>query len=297
MVIRQFSKYINIILSMIFWAFSFVWVKEAYQSFGPVTTIFARLIISTVLLFSVLKITKKLKPIHKSDYKLFLLLALFEPFLYFMCESFGIKIVSSTLASVIISTTPIFSSIFAFLVLKERLTAISIIGIIISFTGVSILIFENGFQLSSPILGLLLMFGAVLSTIGYSLSLKKLASKYPPVNIIAYQNLIGIFMFLPIFLILEINTLSEIDFKINAALAILQLAIFASSIAFIFFAKSIKQLGVATTNMFINLIPVFTAIFAWWILNDKIDLQKVFGIATVITGLFISQIRIKKHGA
>ena len=294
MVIRQFSKYINIILSMIFWAFSFVWVKEAYQSFGPVTTIFARLIISTVLLFSVLKITKKLKPVQKSDYKLFLLLALFEPFLYFMCESFGIKIVSSTLASVIISTTPIFSSIFAFLVLKERLTLISIIGIIISMTGVAILIFEDGFQLSAPILGILLMFGAVLSTIGYSLSLKTLASKYPPVNIIAYQNLIGIFMFLPIFLIVEMNTLSEIDFKINAALAILQLAIFASSIAFIFFAKSIKQLGVATTNMFINLIPVFTAIFAWWILNDKIDLQKVFGIATVITGLFISQIRIKK---
>ncbi len=294
MVIRQFSKYINIILSMIFWAFSFVWVKEAYQSFGPVTTIFARLIISTILLFSVLKITKKLKPVQKSDYKLFLLLALFEPFLYFMCESFGIKIVSSTLASVIISTTPIFSSIFAFLVLKERLTLISIIGIIISMTGVAILIFEDGFQLSAPILGILLMFGAVLSTIGYSLSLKKLASKYPPVNIIAYQNLIGIFMFLPIFLIVEMNTLSEIDFKINAALAILQLAIFASSIAFIFFAKSIKQLGVATTNMFINLIPVFTAIFAWWILNDKIDLQKVFGIATVITGLFISQIRIKK---
>ena len=211
-----------------------------------------------------------------------------------MCESFGIKIVSSTLASVIISTTPIFSSIFAFLVLKERLTLISIIGIIISMTGVAILIFEDGFQLSAPILGILLMFGAVLSTIGYSLSLKTLASKYPPVNIIAYQNLIGIFMFLPIFLIVEMNTLSEIDFKINAALAILQLAIFASSIAFIFFAKSIKQLGVATTNMFINLIPVFTAIFAWWILNDKIDLQKVFGIATVITGLFISQIRIKK---
>ncbi|MCW3788043.1 DMT family transporter [Plebeiibacterium sediminum] len=297
MVARQFTKYLNIILAMIFWAFSFVWVKEAYQSFGPVTTIFARLIISTLLLFLVLKITKKLQPVHKSDYKLFLLLALFEPLLYFMCESFGLKLVSSTLASVIISTTPIFSSIFAFLVLKERLTIFSIIGIIISFSGVSILIFENGFQLSAPILGILLMFGSVLSTIGYSLSLKKLASKYPPVNIIAYQNLIGIFMFLPVFLLLELKTLSNIDFKLNAGLAILQLAIFASSIAFIFFAKSIKQLGVAKTNMFINLIPVFTAVFAWWILNDKIDAQKIFGIATVIIGLFISQIRIKKHEA
>ncbi len=294
---NNFSTYLNIIFSMIFWAFSFVWVKEAYESFGPVTTIFTRLLISSALLFILLKITRKLTPINKEDYKLFLLLALFEPFLYFMSESFGMKIVSSTLASVIISTTPIFSSIFAFLVLKERLSLISVLGIIISFLGVGIMIFEDGFKLSTPIFGIMLMFGAVLSTIGYSLALKKLASKYPPVSIIAYQNFIGIFMFLPVFLFVELKTLPEIHIKSNAVLAILQLAIFASSIAFILFTKAIKQLGVAKTNMFINLIPVFTAIFAWWILKDKIDMQKVIGIATVITGLFISQIRFKKHEA
>ncbi len=294
---RSLSTYLNIIFSMIFWALSFVWVKEAYESFGPITTIFSRLIISTALLFLFLKATKKLQIIHKEDYKLILALSFFEPFLYFMCESHGIKIVSSTLASVIISTTPIFASIFAFLFLKEKLNKISVIGIIISFLGVGILIFENGFKLEASIWGILLMFGAVLSTIGYSLALKKLAFKYSPVNIIAYQNFIGIFMFMPIFLLTEFKSLSTIDFKLNSLLAIIQLAIFASSVAFILYTKAIKQLGVAKSNMFINLIPVFTALFAWWILKDKIDIQKIIGIAIVITGLFISQIRIKKNEA
>jgi len=282
---------------MICWSFAFIWIKQAYESFGPITTIFIRLIISSILLFVFLKITKKLQPIKKEDYKLFFVLAFLEPFLYFMCESHGLKIVSSTLGSVIVSTTPIFASIVAFLFLKEKLTKLSILGIIISFGGVGILIFENGFHLEASISGILLMFGAVFSSVGYSLALKKLSTKYSPVNIITYQNIIGIFMFLPVFSLVEFKSLYHIEIKTNAVLAIIQLAIFGSSLAFVLYTKAIKQLGVAKSNMFINIIPVFTAILAWWILKDDINMQKVIGITIVITGLFISQIRIKKNEA
>ncbi len=292
---NNITTYLNIIFSMIFWAFSFVWIKVAYESFGPVTTIFLRLIISSVLLFAFLKLTRKHKPIAKKDYKLFLFLAFFEPFLYFMGESFGLLLVSSTLASVIISTIPLFSSVFAFLFFKEKLTWLSITGIIISFIGIGLLIFENGFVLTAPLLGIILMLLPVLATIGYSLILKKLAYKYSPVNIIAYQNLIGIVMFLPVFLIMEYKNIAETQIKTNAVLAIIQLAIFASSIAFILYTKAIKRLGVAKSNMFINLIPVFTALFAWWILGDQIDLQKAIAIIIVISGLFISQLKTKKY--
>lgn len=294
---NNISTYISIIVSMIFWAFSFVWVKEAYESFGPITTIFLRLIISATLLFLFLKLTKKLKRIDKEDYKLFLLLSFFEPFLYFMCESFGLKLISSTLASIIVSTVPIFSSVFAFLIFKERLTRINILGIFISFLGVGLLIFGDGLNFKASPLGVVLMFLAVLSTIGYSLSLKKLAHKYPPVNIIAYQNAIGIFMFLPVFLVLEAHTLKNIKINTNSIFALIQLAIFASSLAFIFFTKAIKTLGVAKSNMFVNLVPVFTAIFAWWILKEQIDLAKARAITIVIAGLFISQIKRKKYEA
>jgi drug/metabolite transporter (DMT)-like permease len=292
---NNITTYLNIIFSMIFWAFSFVWIKVAYESFGPVTTIFLRLIISSVLLFTFLKLTRRHKPIAKKDYKLFLFLAFFEPFLYFMGESFGLLFVSSTLASVIISTIPLFSSVFAFLFFKEKLTWLSITGIIISFLGIGLLIFENGFVLTAPLLGIALMLLPVFATIGYSLLLKKLAYKYSPVNIIAYQNLIGIVMFLPVFLMMEYKNISETQIKTNAVLAIIQLAIFASSIAFILYTKAIKKLGVAKSNMFINLIPVFTALFAWWILGDQIDLQKAIAIIIVISGLFISQLRRKKY--
>ncbi len=280
---------------MICWAFSFVWVKVAYESFGPITTVFLRLIISAVLLFVFLIISRRLTKIKKEDYKLILLLSFFEPFMYFMGESFGMQLVSSTLAAVIISTIPLFATLFAFLFLKERITPLAIIGMAISFFGVGTMIFENGFELKASLLGILLMFVAVLSTIGYSLTLKKVAEKYSPVNIIAYQNFVGIFMFLPFFMMWEYKEVQEATLTSNSWWAIIQLAVFASSLAFILFTKALKNLGVTKSNMFINLIPVFTAIFAWWLRGDVIDGQKAIGIVIVVSGLFVSQIKKKKQ--
>ena len=297
MVQNNRTSIVYIIVSMVFWAFSFVWVKIAYESFGPISTVFIRLIISSLILFAFLGLSRKLTKINRQDYKLIFLLSFFEPFLYFMGESFGIQLVSSTLAAVIISTIPLFASLFAFLFLKERITPLTIIGIAISFFGVGTMIFENGFELNASLLGILLMFLAVLSTIGYSLTLKKLADKYSPVNIIAYQNFIGIFMFAPFFFTWEYREVVQAEVTRESWLAILQLAIFASSLAFIFFTKALKYLGVAKSNMFINLIPVFTALFAWWLRGDVIDFQKAMGIVIVVTGLFVSQIRRKKNEA
>lgn len=293
MVKSNISAFVNTVLSMLFWAFSFVWVKEAYETFGPITTIFFRLIISSVLLLLFLKLINRLKPIEKQDYKSFLALAFFQPFLYFVSESYGLEMVSSTLAAVIVSTIPIFSSLFAFLFFKEKFSKLGVLGIILSFLGVGFLIFDKGFLLKAPILGVALMFVAVMSTIGYSLVLRKLVNKYSSVNIITYQNVIGIFMFLPLWLWLEADLFKTLEFKANSTMAIFELAIFASTIAFILYTKAIKTLGVSKTNMFINLIPVFTALFAWWVIDEALTMQKIIGISVVISGLFISQ--IKKH--
>jgi drug/metabolite transporter (DMT)-like permease len=81
---------------MIFWSFSFIWFKEANKIFPPITIVFVRLVISVVLLTSFLILTKNFMKIRKQDRKLFLILAVFEPFFYFLGESFGLTYVSAT---------------------------------------------------------------------------------------------------------------------------------------------------------------------------------------------------------
>ena len=286
--------YLAVVFAMVFWAFSFVWVKEVYVAYGPLTTVFFRLIIATLLMLIYGWISKRLLKIDKKDYRTFLLLAFFEPFLYFMGESFGLKYVSSTMGAIIIATIPLFSPIAASRFHGEKLSLRNFIGIILSFIGVGIVVFDDSLNFIASPLGIALEFLAVFSAIAYTVVLKDLSHKYNATTIITYQNFIGIFFFLPFWLIFESKTLMTTSFNLPAFIAILKLAIFASCLAFILYTYSLKNLGINNANIFINIIPVLTAVFAWYILNEPLTFRKMVGIAVVIAGLFIAQIRMKK---
>jgi len=287
--------YLAIIFAMIFWSFSFVWVKEVYVAYGPLTTVFIRLLIATSLLMIYGRITKKLVKIEKNDYRAFILLAFFEPFLYFMGESFGLQYVSSTMGAMIIATIPLFSPVAASKYYGEKLSVRNLIGIILSFLGVGIVVFDSSFNFIASPFGIALEFLAVFSAIAYTVVLKDLSHKYNPTSIITYQNFIGIFFFLPLWLIFESKTMFGTHFNLPAFIAILKLAIFASCIAFILYTYSIKNLGINDANMFINIIPVLTAVFAWYILDDALTFRKIVGICVVITGLFIAQVKMNRR--
>jgi len=290
---KKWIVYLAVIFAMIFWAFSFVWVKEVYVAYGPLTTVFIRLLIATSLLMIYGRITKKLIKIEKKDYRAFILLAFFEPFLYFMGESFGLQYVSSTMGAMIIATIPLFSPVAASKYYGEKLSVRNLIGIILSFIGVGIVVFDSSFNFIASPLGIALEFLAVFSAIAYTVVLKDLSYKYNPTTIITYQNFIGIFFFLPLWLIFESKTMLSTPFNLDAFIAILKLAIFASCIAFILYTYSIKNLGINDANMFINIIPVLTAVFAWYILDDALTVRKIVGIGVVITGLFVAQVKMK----
>lgn len=291
---KKWLVYLSLIFSMIFWAFSFVWVKEVYLIYGPLTTVFFRLVIASLLLLAFALLTGKLVKVERRDLSTFVLLSFFEPFLYFMGESFGLKFVSSTIGAIIVATIPLFSPIAASRFHGEKISARTFIGILLSFLGVSIVVLDSSFNLTASPLGIALEFLAVIAAIFYTVVLKKLAVKYSPTAIITYQNLLGIIYFLPFWLLFEYHDFTAIPFNFTAFAGILKLSVFASCIAFIFYAYSVKKLGINSVNIFINLIPVFTAILAWYILDDPLSLRKFVGIAVVITGLLAAQIKLKK---
>ncbi|MGD0343147.1 MAG: DMT family transporter, partial [Bacteroidales bacterium] len=75
---------------------------------------------------------------------------------------------------------------------------------------------------------------------------------------------------------------------------ILELSVFASCGAFILFAYSVKNMGISKANVFSNCIPVFTALFSFILMGERLTVQNITGIIVVITGLFLSQIHGNK---
>lgn len=285
--------YVLVFLSMLFWGLTFVWTSIVFDYYNPITTIFLRLLISTVLMFAGLKIFGYLEKINKSDYLLFMVSALFNPFLYFLGENYGVKYSSPTISAVVIAVIPVFTPILGYFALRERLTAINIIGMIVSFLGVLLILLKNDFSLSVQPLGVIALSVAVITAIIYSLLLKKLAGKYSAFFIIAVQNLIGLIYFLPLFLVFEWNEfiLVKPNFKLIASLV--QLAVFGSSLAFVFYTIGNRELGVSKTNFFTNLIPVITAVFSFFVLGEVFNMQKIVGIMVVILGVILSQLQGK----
>ncbi|MEA1973214.1 MAG: DMT family transporter [Candidatus Cloacimonadota bacterium] len=286
--LKKIKIIIFALLAMLFWGSSFVWFKEVYVYYKPVTVTVARLSISYFLLLIWAKSTNKYEIIKKEDLKSIMLLAFAEPFCYFIGESFGMQFVSPTLGAIIISTIPLITPFFAYFILKERITLWTIGGLILSFYGVIIIVSQNSIGEIS-FLGIGLMFFAVISGTLYGIFLKRVIDKYSAVTIVRYQNFFGFLYFLPLFLFIELDDFLAVPFSWQAIEPIFKLAIFGSTLAFILFTQVIRNIGLSIANLYANFIPVFTTIVAYFVLEEPITSRKLLGISIVISGLLLSQ--------
>jgi len=288
---KELLAYFTALGATFFWSFSFVWFKIAYLAYKPITVVLFRLVISVALIWIIAVLLKRLQKPTWKDFKLIIMMAFFEPFLYFLGESYGLLYVSPTVAAVIVTTIPLLSPIAAWYFFRERVNLKNIIGFVFSFVGVSLVVLNQSFRFDASPLGVGLEFIAVVAAIAYSIVLRKVVYRYNSLTIIAYQNLIGIILFLPIWLWVDFNDFIATSFHPQAFRAIVLLAVFASTLAFVFFTQSIRQLGVNRSNTFVNLIPVFVAVMSFFVLGESITFQKFIGIGIVIIGLFLAQIR------
>jgi drug/metabolite transporter (DMT)-like permease len=282
-----------LVLAMIFWSLSFIWVKIVFKYLSPTATIFVRLIIASVFFIVFTLILGKLQKIQKSDIYKFLLLAFFEPFLYYLGESYGISYVSPTVAAIIISTIPLFLPFAMFLIVREKIARESYIGVLVSFTGVLLVVLNNDLSFSASPRGIMFLMLAVFSVMGYSYLLQDLAGRYNAFTIIAVQNFFGIFYFLPLFLLFDLADIINVNWNSELILSLCALAVFASSLAFFLYTMGVQQIGVTKSTVFTYIIPVLTAVFSFIFLKEAFTIRKIFGILLVIGGLFISQINLR----
>ena len=291
----SWNVYIAMVFSMLFWGFSFIWSKIVFEVFPPISTILLRLIISSIFLVLIGLALKRLQKIHKEDFKNLLLLAFFQPFLYFLGENLGLFHVSSTVAAVVIATIPLFTPIAAYWFFRERLSPMNIAGIALSVFGVVLVILKPDLTFTVSIVGILYLALAVAAAVAYSVVVVKLSDRYTAFSLITYQNIIGAFYFIPLVLVLEPRAILDAQITFKAIAALLQLAILASSLAYMLFIFGVQKLGMSRASAFANSIPVFTAMFAYVVLGEKLFLVNMVGIALVIGGLLLAQVRFRRY--
>lgn len=299
--------YIVLIISTVFWGVSFIMTKELFLTEAHMTVtilITLRLAVATAVMLPMLALTGRLQPIRRGpgrglrsllggDLKWFLLLTFCEPFIYHLCETSGVQLVSGSLASVVIATIPLFVPFGMWVAYRKRIGLALIVGVMLSLAGIGVMILGDG-QLAGNPRGLLFLAGAVLIAIVYTLLLVKVVDHYHPLVVTTWQNLIGLIYFLPLMLGLDGANLPLLSWSPRMLGLLLILGICCSSLAYAGYNQGVHVLGASKACIFNNAIPVFSLIAAVLIGQESFSWVKVAGMAVVIGGVVLAQLPEKK---
>ena len=284
--------YIASIFAITLWGMSYIWTDKLIALDIPIFYfVFVRILLAGLVLFLFNTAYGRIKRIQRQDLPKFLLLAFFEPFIYFICETFGLKLTGSpTLSAMVIATIPIFSIGAGIIFFKEKVNFINIIGILFSLVGIVMVAMAKGALGEHFIWGIVLLLIAVISEVGHASITKSLAGNYSSQIIVMYQFLIGAIYLLPLFIWKGIDGFNmEVYFSAEVWYPLICLAILCSSLAFSLWVSTIKNLGVAKSSIFSALIPVAAAIIAWVLGHEYLNSRQWIGIVISTAGVILSQ--------
>ena len=297
---RRIVPYLSVVFAMLCWAGAGIAVKEALVVFSPLTLIILRFTLAIVLMLLVGVLFRGhevlgLQRVEKRDIPLFVLGGLFQPFLYFIFETYTYQsFASPTIAEAMLSTQPIMAPILAFIILREKVTRNNVVGILISTMGMLLLLLvgANNFALGNP-WGVLLAIVTVSMSVGYTIILRRIPTRYSSLSIVFYVQLVALVLFYAVWGGFDRqslqDTIAPLSADITPVVAVGYLAVFASVTAFILFCYTVRQIGVTRANVFNNVRPVFTALLMWVIFDEQLPIWKWVGIIVIVIGLFISQ--------
>ena len=163
-----------------------------------------------------------------------------------------------------------------------------ILCLILSTIGVALVVTVDGkVDLSSLRLwGNLLVMGAIVCWVFYTLLNRRLSESYPCLTLTTFQSAASIILFIPL-VIPEMRrwpAASEISLPVFANL--LFLGVFCSGFAYVFYIYAARRLGATVVSAFLNLIPVVTVVFGYLILHDTLSWMQVLGMALIMTAIY-----------
>jgi drug/metabolite transporter (DMT)-like permease len=278
-----------LLLAVILWSSSFIALKIAFRAYDPMVVIFGRMLVGSLCFLAVGRRVTEALHYRRGDYKLILLMALFEPCLYFIFEAKAVENTTASQAGMITAILPILVMIAAIVILKERIQAASWLGSIIALAGVCWLTLESSpsTDAPNPLFGNFLEFLAMVCAAGYTISVKSLTERYSPFFLTAMQAFIGCIFYFPL-LFLPSTRLPE-QWHVGPGLAIIYLGAVVTLGAYGLYNYGVKHLPANVAASYINLIPIFAAIMGWLILGETFTARQLFAGVFIVGGVYLTQ--------
>jgi drug/metabolite transporter (DMT)-like permease len=204
----------------------------------------------------------------------------------------GLSLSSAAHAAILYALTPALVLVGARLFLGERITPPKAAGVAVAFVGVAVVLFERGLAAETgPLVGDLLVLGAVVAWAAYTILTRPLTREYGAVTGTGWAMIAGAAMTLPLGPIRATHLAQLGGLSATGWLGVAYLVAITSVVSYLLWSYALKRLEAARVAVFTNLQPVATALLSWLILGERIGLASAVGGTLVILGVTASQRR------
>ena len=281
------------ILALI-WDSAFFNIKIATESFGPVTIAFLRVFFGSIPVL-LLCFFKKIKiEAFSKDWYWFALIGFVNLVAPFFLIAYGIKSVQSNLAAILMSTTPLSSTILGhFFTKNEKFNFIKTFGILIGFSGI-VYLFSDNFLIndSNFVSALLILLGSTCYVIGGVLTLKISQKKN--------ENVTGSILICAVIILIPIVSIIEKPWNTSASMestiSVIYLGFVSTGLAWLLRFRILKNNGLIFQSQVSYLIPIFGIILSYVFLKEMITSKIIVSLLAVLVGLYFVKKSGKKNG-
>lgn len=284
------APYLLLILAVFFWSANFIVGRAVRADIPPIALAFYRWVLATIIVtpFALPHVKRDWSVIKENKLILLFLsitgIASFNTLVYL-----GLQLTVAINALLLQSMIPVVIVAITFLVFREKISFIQLVGICLSLLGVLTIISKGHLE---TILGLtlnrgdILVFIAVIGYGMYSVGLRKRPAIHP-MSFIFVTFLTGVICLSPVYLY-EHQFIRTIQFDVATAMAVAYVGIFPSIVSYLCYNRGVELVGPSRAGMFIHLMPVFGSIMAILFLGETLHLYHILGIIGIGCGIYLT---------
>lgn len=268
-------------------------MEIALPTLSPLIIVAGRMGIAAIVLNAIILLQGYRWPQRKRVWLECAALSVVNNLLPFGFVVWGQQYINASLASILIASAPVFTVVIASLVGKERLTLMRAAGVLVSFSGVVVLIGPQvlrGLDLRG--MGEIAMLCAALC---YSLAgFWGRRFQAVPAQLVSTMTItMGALIVVPLMFALESPL--EVDWQWSAGLSVVALGVFSTAIAYIVYFKLLADVGVVNTSLVSFLVPLSALVMSLVFLKERLSTEAILGMSLILIGLGVLDGRLLKR--
>jgi len=282
---------IFMLLAVLCWAINFSFIKIALRELSPLGFNGIRLFFASLILIIALFVSREGFSFAKSDILKIFFLGIIGNTAFQLLFIQGLNWTTASKTSVVMAMTPVFVALLSTLLKQERIHWAGWLGIAISFIGFYFIITKRVGTLQfswEELRGDLMILAGNLFWAVYTVFSKPFLDKISPLKWTSITLAVGTVFYIP-FAASDIVRIqwSQVSFQAWGALA--YSAVFAIAICYVIWYASVKRVGNSKTAIYGYLSPIFTIIFAYFLISERITLLQFAGALIILGGVYLTR--------